>query len=161
MKLFSQSFLDELTAKAGASPRLRAHHNVHPTPADLVQRFFVAARRDSYFRPHRHSARAELALVIRGQFDVITFDEAGIVTARHSIGPGTQNIAYETPQGTWHTLLVASDEAAFLELKEGPYDPTTAAEFAPWAPAEGHQSVPAFQQWLRQTQPGNAPPPLT
>jgi cupin fold WbuC family metalloprotein len=161
MKLFSQSFLDELSARAGASPRLRAHHNVHLSPADLVQRFFVTARRDSYFRVHRHSTRSELALVIRGRVDVITFDETGLVTARYQIGEGTPNIAYETPQGTWHTVLVTSGEATFLELKEGPYDPATVAEFASWAPAEGHDSVPAFQQWLRQTQPGNTPPPLT
>jgi cupin fold WbuC family metalloprotein len=161
MKLFSQHFLDELTTRAQTSPRLRAHHNIHTSPTDLVQRFFVAARRDSYFRPHRHTVRAELAMVIRGQIEVLVFDEAGLVTARHHVGAGTPNIAYETPQGTWHTLLVTSDEATFLELKEGPYDPKTAAEFASWAPAEGHESVPAFQQWLRQTQPGSTPPRLT
>ena len=158
MKLFSQHLLDELTAKAGASPRLRAHHNVHLSPSDLVQRFFVAARRDSYFRVHKHSTRSELALVIRGQIDVLTFDAAGVVTARYRAGEGTPNLGYETPQGTWHTLLVTSGEAAFLELKEGPYDPATAAEFAPWAPPEGHESAAAFQQWLRQAQPGQAPP---
>ena len=161
MKLFSQGFLDELTARAAASPRLRAHHNVHPSPADLVQRFFVAARRDSYFRPHRHSARSELALVIRGQVDVVTFDAAGLVTARYGIGQDTGNIGYETSQGTWHTLLVTSDEAVFLELKEGPYDPATAAEFAPWTPAEGHAAVRGFQQWLREARPGSAPPRQT
>ena len=63
---------------------------------------------------------------------------------------------FETPRGTWHTLLSGSDGAAFLEIKEGPYDPTTAAEFAPWAPPEGHESVPAFQQWLWRAQPGSA-----
>lgn len=161
MKLFSQNFLDELTAKAGASPRLRAHHNVHLEPSDLVQRFFVAARRDSYFRVHRHSTRSELALVIRGQIDVLTFDAAGVVTARYRMGQGTPNIGYETPQGTWHTLLVNSEDAAFLELKEGPYDPATAAEFAPWAPVEGHESAAAFQHWLRQAQAGNTAPRLT
>ena len=161
MKLFSQNFLDELTAKAGTSPRQRAHHNIHAAATDLVQRFFVVARRDSYFRPHRHSARAELAVVIRGQFDVLTFDAAGTVTSRFRVGPGTANVGFETPPATWHTLLVASDDAAFLELKEGPYDPATASEFAPWAPAEGDGSVPAFQQWLRQAQPGSAFPQPT
>jgi cupin fold WbuC family metalloprotein len=161
MKLFAQTLLDELSAKASTSPRQRAHHNIHEGPADLVQRFFVAARQSSYFRPHRHNTRAELAVVIRGQFDVLTFDEHGVVTGRYRVGSGTPNIAYETPPGTWHTLIATSDDAAFLELKEGPYDPATAAEFAPWSPAEGHESVAAFQQWLRQAQPGSAHPELT
>jgi cupin fold WbuC family metalloprotein len=158
MKLFSQTFLDELCSRAGASPRLRAHHNVHTSNADLVQRFFVAASRGTYFRPHRHSTRAELAFVIRGQFDVLTFDGAGVVTARYRVGPGTGNLGFETPQGTWHTLLVTTEDALFLEVKEGPYDPATLSEFAPWAPAEGHESVPAFQRWLEQAQPGSVPP---
>jgi cupin fold WbuC family metalloprotein len=161
MKLFSDTLLDELTAKAGASPRQRAHHNVHVSPTDLVQRFFVVARRDSYFRPHRHTSRSELGVILRGQFDILTFDEQGVVTARYRVGPGTSNVGFETPQGVWHTLLVTSDDAAFLELKEGPYNPATAAEFAPWAPAEGHESVPAYQTWLRQAQPGSAAPQRT
>src|SRR5207248_11128154 len=33
MKLFSQALLDELTAKASASPRLRANHNIHTSPS--------------------------------------------------------------------------------------------------------------------------------
>jgi cupin fold WbuC family metalloprotein len=158
MRLFSQAFLDELAAKAAASPRLRANHNIHASSEDRVQRFFVVARRDSYFRPHRHSTRSELALVIRGQCDVLTFDAEGVVTGRYRVGTGTPNLGFETPQGTWHTLVAASDEMAFLEIKEGPYDPATASEFAPWAPAEGHESVHAFQQWLLEAQPGSTQP---
>jgi len=160
MKLFTQSLLDELSARASSSPRLRAHHNVHLSPADLVQRFFVVAAAGSYFRPHRHASRAELAMVIRGQLEVLTFDDAGCLTARYHVGSGTPNLGFETPQGTWHTLLVTSEDAAFLELKEGPYDPATISEFAAWAPAEGHESVRSYQQWLRQAQPGSAPPEL-
>ena len=80
MKLFSQALLDELSAKAATSPRRRANHNIHASPVDLVQRFFVVAQQDSYFRPHRHLARSELALVIRGHFDVLTFGEGGAVS---------------------------------------------------------------------------------
>jgi cupin fold WbuC family metalloprotein len=156
MKLFSQNLLDELTAKASTSPRGRANHNIHASPADAVQRFFIAAQRDTYFRPHRHLTKSELALVIRGQFDVLTFDANGGVTGRYRVGSDTPDIGFETPQATWHTLLAVADGAAFLEIKEGPYDPATAAEFAPWAPPEGAESVPAFQHWLREVQPGAA-----
>ena len=55
LELLPRALLDELAAKAAASPRLRAHHNIHATPADPVQRFLVVAQRDSYFRPHRHA----------------------------------------------------------------------------------------------------------
>jgi cupin fold WbuC family metalloprotein len=45
MKLFSQALLDELATRAATSPRRRANHNIHASPADLVQRFFVVAQR--------------------------------------------------------------------------------------------------------------------
>jgi len=154
MKLFSRALLDELTTRATGSPRQRAHHNIHGSPEDPVQRFFVAAQRNSYFRPHRHLSRSELAVILRGRFELLTFDDAGRVTGRHEVGEGTPTVAYETPQGTWHTLLAAADGSAFLEIKQGPYDPATAAEFAPWAPAEGHESATRFLEWLRHAQPG-------
>ena len=158
MKLLSRTLLDELAAKAAASPRARAHYNIHATPADPVQRFLVVAQGDSYFRPHRHATRSELALIVRGRLDVLTFDERGRVTARYAVGEGTDALAYETPQGTWHTIVPGADGGAFLEVKQGPYDPASSAEFAAWAPAEGHASVPKFLAWLRSAQPGDTPP---
>jgi cupin fold WbuC family metalloprotein len=158
LKLLSRTLLDELAAKAAASPRARAHYNIHATPADPVQRFLVVAQGESYFRPHRHATRSELALIVRGRLDVLTFDERGRVTARYGVGEGTDAIAYETPQGTWHTVVPGAGGGAFLEVKEGPYDPATSAEFAAWAPTEAHASVPKFLEWLRSAQPGDTPP---
>jgi cupin fold WbuC family metalloprotein len=158
MKILARSLLDELTVKAAASPRARAHHNIHESADDPVQRFFVTALSDSYFRPHRHTARSELALVVRGRFDVLTFDAHGTVLARYPVGEGTAGLAYETPAGTWHTLLPGSAGGTFLEIKQGPYDPATAIEFAAWAPAEGSAQVADYLAWLRHAQPGERTP---
>jgi cupin fold WbuC family metalloprotein len=149
MKLFSGALLDELAVKATASSRGRSNYNVHASADDLVQRFFIVANRGSYFRPHRHRTKSELALIVRGSFDVVTFDESGCVLARFVAGAGTEHLGYETPRDTWHTLIARSDGAAFLEIKEGPYDQTTAAQFAPWSPPEGDARVPEFIEWLR------------
>lgn len=157
MKLFSGALLDELSAKAAASPRGRANYNVHAGADDPVQRFFVVANRQSYFRPHRHRTKSELALVVRGSFDVVTFDESGCVLAHYVVGAGAEHIGYETPRANWHTLIARTDGAAFLEIKEGPYDQATAADFAPWAPPEGDARVPQFLEWLRTAQAGARP----
>jgi cupin fold WbuC family metalloprotein len=158
MRIFSTTLLDELTAKATASPRGRANYNIHAAPSELVQRFFIVANRESYFRPHRHLAKSELALVVRGEFDVITFDELGRVIARYAVGGAEAGIGFETPRGTWHTVIARADGSAFLEVKEGPYDPASAAQFASWAPTEGDASVAKFLEWLRTAQPGAAAP---
>jgi len=158
LKLVPRALLDELAARAAASPRARAHHNIHASPADPVQRFLVVAQGDSYFRPHRHATRSELALLVRGGVDVLLFDEHGRVLARHAIGEHTGSLAYETEQGVWHTVVPWSAGCAFLEIKEGPYDPATAVQFAEWAPAEGDRTVPGFRTWLRNAQPGDLSP---
>jgi cupin fold WbuC family metalloprotein len=158
MKLFSHALFDELAAKATASPRQRVNHNVHAASSDPVQRFFVAANRNTYFRPHRHLSKSELALVLRGRFDVVTFDDGGVLTGRYPIGEGAPNVGFETPRATWHTLLAQTDGALFFEVKEGPYDPATAAEFAPWAPAEGAAAAAVLLDWARTAAIGSAAP---
>jgi cupin fold WbuC family metalloprotein len=158
VKVLPYALLDELAARAAASPRQRAHHNIHASASDPVQRFLVVALHDSYFRPHRHAVRAELALLLRGRVDVLTFDQGGRLLARHPVGEGTASMAYETPQATWHTLLPDTCGCAFLEIKQGPYDPATASEYASWSPAEGAAAVPAFLRWLRTAQPGESVP---
>ena len=80
MLILPRSLLEDLSGRAKAAPRRRAHHTLHAGDADRVQRFFVAAQPDSYFRPHRHRSRSELVLVLRGSFDVLTFDADGVVT---------------------------------------------------------------------------------
>jgi cupin fold WbuC family metalloprotein len=161
MKLLSIPLLDELAAKAAGSPRRRAHYNLHSASSDTVQRFVVVAMRDSYVRPHRHWTKSELVTVIRGQFEIVLFDNAGHITGRQVLGAGTPNIAYELPEGTLHTLLPLTDGAAFLEVKEGPYDPATAAEFAPWAPEEGSSAIAHFQSWVSQAPIGSRVPSLS
>jgi cupin fold WbuC family metalloprotein len=154
MRLFADTLLDDLTSKASASPRRRAHLNIHDSASDPIQRFFVVAQRDSYFRPHKHLSKSELAIALRGRFDILTFDDDGRVLDRYDIGEGATHFAYEATQGTWHTLMALTDGCAFLEVKQGPYDPAVAVDFAPWAPAEGDESVARYQQWLRSAETG-------
>src|SRR6267142_2691401 len=120
MKLLSRTLLDELAAKAAASPRARAHYNIHATPADPVQRFVVVAQRDSYFRPHRHATRSELAVIVRGRLDVLTFDGQGRVTARYAVGEGTDALPYETPGDTGHTIGRGGAARPSLEVRGAP-----------------------------------------
>ena len=155
MKLIPTAMLEELAARAAASPRLRTNHNLHEAPSDVVQRYFIVATRDSYFRPHRHATKVETALVMRGRLDVLMFDPSGVVVARYAMGEGAPNFGYETPLGTWHSLVLQSANAAFFETKEGPYDPATAVEPAPWAPAEGDAKARAYLDWMRGASAGS------
>jgi len=154
VKLIDSNLLDGLAAKAGESPRRRTNYNLHPSGDAPVQRYFIAAKRDSYFRPHRHPNKWEFAVVVRGGFDVLVFDDEGRVTERVAVGPEADAAAFEIPANTWHTWLPTAEDSIFVEVKEGPYDPASAAEFAAWAPEEGAAGVSGFIERLRVAEVG-------
>lgn len=148
MKLITAEMLDELVGKAGEATRLRMNFNIHEQLSDPVQRLFIAAKPSSYFRPHRHPGKSEFAIVCRGRFDVLIFDETGLLTRRVSIGPQQNAFGLEIPADAWHTWIPRDEASVFFEVKQGPYDPATSMEFASWSPAEGSPEVAAFQARL-------------
>ena len=148
MKLITAAMLDDLVVQAGVNQRLRCNYNVHEQPSDPIQRLFIAACLNSYFRPHRHPGKKEFAIVLRGLFDVITFDNMGRVSQRVSVGPDADVTGLEIPADVWHTWVPFDDQSVFFEVKPGPYDPAIVVEFADWSPAEGTVEVPTFYEKL-------------
>lgn len=150
MKLVNSDLITDLLHRAESSPRQRSHHNIHEHLNDIVQKLIVAATPNSYFRPHRHSDKSECAFVLRGRFAVFQYDDSGNITECKIIGENTDNLGLEIPPNTWHSWLALDAENVFFETKEGPYNPETAAEFAPWAPAEDTDGVESYMQKLRE-----------
>lgn len=148
INLITQAHFEKLAVTARHSARQRSHYNVHQSLADPVQKLFVAATRDSYFRPHRHSDKNEFAIVIAGQVDIILFDDNANIVNRQRLGPGTAAVAFEILPNIWHSWLVVTDQALFFEVKQGPYIAETAAEFAPWAPPEGEPEARDYMRSL-------------
>lgn len=151
MKLISGEMLGKLIQQAADSPRRRSHYNIHESLDDVVQKLLVAATTESYFRPHRHAGKAEFALVLRGRFVVFSFDDHGSILQQQLIGDGTGINGVELPPDTWHCWLSLSDDAVFFETKQGPYNPATASEFAPWAPPENTPEAARYLAKLRNT----------
>jgi cupin fold WbuC family metalloprotein len=145
--------LDDLAARAAQGPRRRLNRNVHGSPEDPVQRLYVAACRDSYFRPHRHPERGEFAMVLRGHFTVLLLDATGLVLDRLELGPGQGTQGFDLEAGVWHAWIAQEDGSLFFEVKAGPYDPAGTA-FAPWSPAEGTPEAGAFREKLRHARTG-------
>ena len=155
MPLIDDTTLNDLIARARRSPRRRMNLNLHPTPEDAVNRLANAVEPDSYIRPHRHPDKWELLLPVRGAFDVLFFDDAGQVTTRHQLGGPGGLAALEYAPGTWHTLRARESGSVFFEVKQGPYVPTSAAEFAPWSPAEGDAACARLLAFMQVAQAGD------
>lgn len=157
MTRIDDAFIGGLLAQAETSPRRRAHHRFHAADTDPVQRIMIAARAGSYIRPHRHPAAHlwEFLLVVRGRLLFLLFDGEGRVTERHVLEPGSGCSGLEVPAGSWHAVAVLDDDATFAEVKQGPYDAGSYAEFAAWAPAEGEPAAAAAEEWFRTAAVGD------
>lgn len=164
MYALDASRLDALIDAARRSPRRRLNLNLHAAMDEPIHRLAIAMEPDSYVRPHRHPARWELLIVVRGRFDVLTFDGDGDgdgrLASRIRLAAGTmtgaatgsvtgeETAALQYPAGTWHTLLALDSGSVFFEVKEGPYLPVADDDWLPGAPAEGATTVPAFLRKL-------------
>lgn len=144
MKWIDNHLVSEMAERAGESDRKRTNHNLHESAEDPVQRYCIAATKESYFRPHRHPGNWEVAIVCRGRFEFFVFDDGGKVTESHTVGPNTGKNGFEIEANRWHCWVPLSEEGVFFEVKQGPYNPDSAAEFAPWAPEEGSPDTQAY-----------------
>jgi cupin fold WbuC family metalloprotein len=156
MKVFSSQYFKDLFSAASQSQRLRAHANVHRSYAEHCQKLFNAIKVNSYIRPHRHSLdpKDECLIAVRGLFGLIEFNDQGETqritlfgsekySEQFSIAAGV-----ELPAGAWHTVVSLVDNSVLFEVKSGPFDPSIAKEFAPWAPVEGSVNAGGYNKGL-------------
>lgn len=148
--LIDHALLDELCAAAAASPRRRKNRNFHPTDDHPGQRLLNAMQPDSYIPPHRHldPDKDETFVVLRGLLGMVLFDDGGGIVRCVKVGAGGTALGVDIPHGTWHTAIALEADTVFLEAKAGPYLPLTAAEKAPWAPAEGAAGAGSYLEGL-------------
>lgn len=120
---------------------------------------------------HPDPRKDQTLVVLRGLPGLIVFDDAGgvVQTAKagqrspsfplpegegsslpplsprgrgRERGIGGTAIGVDIPHRTWHTAVALKPDTVFFEAKAGPYLPFTAAERAPWAPAENAVETP-------------------
>jgi cupin fold WbuC family metalloprotein len=133
------NFLDETSAKAKVSPRLRMNYNFHPTHEDPLHRMLNAMEPGTYIHPHKHENpdKFEIFLALRGRFAVFIFDENGSITDHAILDAREGKYGVEIPERAYHMLVSLETGSVAYEIKEGPWTLLTSKNFAPWAPAEG------------------------
>ena len=149
--LIDTKLLDALSAEARASSRRRKNHNFHRSDEDSSHRLLNAIEPGSYVAPHRHldPDKDETMIVLRGRLGLVTFDDEGKIVDILTLGSGASRIGVDIAHGTWHSVFALDRGCVFLEAKGGPYRPLTAAERAPWAPAEGAPAAGRYLEDLR------------
>ncbi len=126
-----------LKTEAAASPLHRARLCLHRSSDDAVNEMLIAITRDLIVRPHRHPGKTESFLMVEGDLDLVVFDDAGGTEAVIAMGPMGHGRVFHhrLSEPKWHSLLVKTEFAVFVETTSGPFQ-SGGAEFAPFAPAD-------------------------
>ena len=119
--IINEQTLDELTARAQASPRLRMNLDLRNSPADGSQRMLNAIEPGTVLPIHRHPTTSETVVCLRGHFEEYFYDADGRLTEVIDMTPGA--LLLNIPAGQWHSLKSLASGTVLLEVKDGPYVP--------------------------------------
>lgn len=119
--IITQEILDELTAKAKASERLRANLDLRNSVDDLSQRMLNALEPGTVMPIHRHKGSSETCVCIRGHFEEYFYDEQGNLTDTIDMLPG--GVILNIEKGQWHSLKCLETGTVLFEAKDGAYAP--------------------------------------
>ena len=120
--------LDNLTAQAQASPRLRMNLDLRNSDADSSQRMLNAIEPGSVVPVHRHQKTSETMVVLRGRVVEEYYSSEGVVDATFELTAGGPICALNIPAGQWHTLRALESGTVILEMKDGAYEPIGAGD---------------------------------
>ena len=120
----TQTVLDELTAKAKESPRLRMNLDLRNSSEDTSQRMLNAIEPGSPLPIHRHQNTSETVVCLRGRLVEEFYDDLErLCTERIELSPNGPVVALNIPAGQWHTVQALESGTVILEMKNGAYEP--------------------------------------
>lgn len=113
--------LNDLTARAQESPRLRMNYDLRNSAEDHSQRMLNALEPGTVMPIHRHKNTSETIVCVRGHFEEYLYDEAGNLTDTIDMLPG--GVILNIEAGQWHSLKCLESGTVLLEAKDGKYEP--------------------------------------
>ena len=120
----TQAILDDLTAKAKESERLRMNLDLRNSAEDQSQRMLNAIEPESVVPIHRHQKSSETVVCLRGRVVEEYYDELErICTETIELTPNGPVVAMNIPAGQWHTLRSLESGSVILEVKDGKFEP--------------------------------------
>jgi cupin fold WbuC family metalloprotein len=122
--IIGKQILDELSAKAKATPLLRMHLDLRNSPEDQSQRILNAIEPGSPERIHRHRHTSEMVVCLRGRVVEEFYDDLErMCTDAIELSPNGPNVAINVPIGQWHSISALESGTVVLAVKEGAYAP--------------------------------------
>lgn len=115
--------LDNLTAQAQASPRLRMNFDLRDSADDQSQRMLNALEPGTVLPIHRHRKSSETVAILRGRAVQYLYDDAGNIADKVLLEASGEIPAMNVGIGQWHRLEVLESGTVIVEFKNGSYEP--------------------------------------
>ena len=119
--IITQAMLDELTASAKASPRLRMNLNFHQSLDEKCHRFINAVEPGTEVPIHKHPTKDETFVILRGKVRVTTHRDDGSIIEDVVLCAEEGRYGVNIPKGVWHTIEAMEPDSVIFECKEGPF----------------------------------------
>ena len=123
MKIIDESLLNEVSAQAKESPRLRMNYNFHQSLEDKCHRFLNAVEPGTMVEIHRHPTKDESFVILRGKVRVTTHNDDGSIIEEVVLSQESGNYGVDIPKNVWHKLESLEPGSVIFECKEGPFVP--------------------------------------
>ena len=119
--IINKDLLDKVSEQAKESPRLRMNYNFHQSLDEKCHRFLNAVEPGTVVEIHRHPAKDETFVLLRGKVVVKTYCDDGRIIDRIVLCPEEGKYGVNIPKGVWHNLEAIEPNSVFFECKEGPF----------------------------------------
>lgn len=127
--IIDKNLLDQLTAQAKVSLRLRQHYDLRNSPEDHSQRILNALEPGTVLPIHRHPESSETVVMLRGKGRWNYYDDNGNLTETFLLSADGDLRGLSVPKGQWHNAESLESGTVILECKDGKYDPKGTEEF--------------------------------
>ena len=119
--IIDKLLLDNVTAQAKASPRLRMNYNFHQSLDEKCHRFLNAVEPGTEVPIHKHPTKDETFVILRGKVRVTTHRDDGSIIEDVVLCPEEGRYGVNIPKGVWHTIEAMEPDSVIFECKEGPF----------------------------------------
>ena len=123
MEIIDKKLLDEVSAQAKASPRLRKNYNFHQSLDDLCHRMLNALEPGTEVPIHHHPDKDETFVILSGKIRVTTYNDDGTVAESVILSQEDGCYGVNIPKNVWHTLEALEPNSCIFESKQGPFVP--------------------------------------
>ena len=121
--VIDKTLLDEVSAQAKKTPRLRMNYNFHQSLEDKCHRMLNAVEPETVVPIHRHPTKDESFVVLRGKVKVSTYNDDGSVIESVVLCQEDGRYGVDIPKNVWHNLESMASDSVIFECKEGPFVP--------------------------------------